>query len=41
LDGAVFVNSGYLMGGRMPGNVLLKFAVPKPGQVTNTGEPDR
>ncbi len=26
-DGAVFVNSGYLFGGRMPGNVLLKFAV--------------
>ena len=26
-DGAVFVNSGYLFGGRMPGNVLLKFTV--------------
>jgi polyvinyl alcohol dehydrogenase (cytochrome) len=25
-DGAVLVNSGYLFGGRMPGNVLLKFA---------------
>ncbi len=27
-DGAVIVNSGYLFGGRMPGNVLLVFAVP-------------
>ena len=27
-DGSVFVNSGYLFGGRMPGNVLLAFAVP-------------
>ncbi len=26
-DGAVLVNSGYLFGGRMPGNVLLKFTV--------------
>jgi len=25
IDGAVLVNSGYLFGGRMPGNVLLKF----------------
>jgi hypothetical protein len=25
----VLVNSGYLFGGRMPGNVLLSFAVPK------------
>ena len=28
-DGSVFVNSGYLFGGRMPGNVLLAFAVPR------------
>ena len=28
-DGSVLVNSGYLFGGRMPGNVLLSFAVPK------------
>jgi polyvinyl alcohol dehydrogenase (cytochrome) len=27
VDGAVLVNSGYLFGGRMPGNVLLKFVV--------------
>lgn len=27
-DGRVLVNSGYLFGGRMPGNVLLVFAVP-------------
>jgi polyvinyl alcohol dehydrogenase (cytochrome) len=27
VDGAVLVNSGYLFGGRMPGNVLLKFTV--------------
>jgi polyvinyl alcohol dehydrogenase (cytochrome) len=27
--GSVLVNSGYLFGGRMPGNVLLVFAVPK------------
>jgi polyvinyl alcohol dehydrogenase (cytochrome) len=26
--GAVLVNSGYLFGARMPGNVLLKFSVP-------------
>ena len=25
IDGAVLVTSGYLFGGRMPGNVLLKF----------------
>lgn len=29
VDGAVLINSGYLFGGRMPGNVLLKFSVPK------------
>jgi polyvinyl alcohol dehydrogenase (cytochrome) len=28
-DGSVLVNSGYLFGGRMPGNVLLVFSVPK------------
>jgi polyvinyl alcohol dehydrogenase (cytochrome) len=28
-DGSVLVNSGYLFGGRMPGNVLLAFAVPR------------
>jgi polyvinyl alcohol dehydrogenase (cytochrome) len=39
-DGAVLVNSGYLMGGRMPGNVLLKFSVPKSSRVTETGESD-
>jgi polyvinyl alcohol dehydrogenase (cytochrome) len=27
VDGALLVNSGYLFGGRMPGNVLLKFSV--------------
>lgn len=27
-DGALLVNSGYLFGYRMPGNVLLKFSVP-------------
>ena len=27
VDGAVLVNSGYLFGGRMPGNVLLKFVI--------------
>jgi polyvinyl alcohol dehydrogenase (cytochrome) len=27
-DGRVVVNSGYLFGGRMPGNVLLVFAAP-------------
>lgn len=27
-DGALLVNSGYLFGGRLPGNVLLKFSVP-------------
>jgi polyvinyl alcohol dehydrogenase (cytochrome) len=26
VDGALLVNSGYLFGGRMPGNVLLKFS---------------
>ena len=26
-DGYVLVNSGYLFGGRMPGNVLLAFTV--------------
>jgi polyvinyl alcohol dehydrogenase (cytochrome) len=26
-DGHVIVNSGYLFGGRMPGNVLLVFSV--------------
>jgi polyvinyl alcohol dehydrogenase (cytochrome) len=39
VDGAVLVNSGYLMGGRMPGNVLLKFSVPKSNAATETGEP--
>ena len=29
VDGSVIVNSGYLFGGRMPGNVLLVFAVPQ------------
>lgn len=29
VDGALLVNSGYLFGGRMPGNVLLKFSVPE------------
>ncbi len=29
VDGSVIVNSGYLFGGRMPGNVLLAFAVPE------------
>lgn len=28
-DGQVLVNSGYLFGGRMPGNVLLAFAPPR------------
>ena len=28
-NGAVLVNSGYLFGGRLPGNVLLKFTVPR------------
>lgn len=28
IDGRVVVNSGYLFGGRMPGNVLLMFAIP-------------
>ena len=28
-DGSVLLNSGYLFGGRMPGNVLLAFAVPR------------
>ena len=27
-DGALLVNSGYLFGGRLPGNVLLKFSLP-------------
>ena len=27
VDGALLVNSGYLFGGRMPGNALLKFSV--------------
>jgi polyvinyl alcohol dehydrogenase (cytochrome) len=27
VDGHVLVNSGYLFGGRMPGNVLLVFSV--------------
>ncbi len=29
VDGNVLINSGYLWGGRMPGNVLLKFGVKK------------
>ncbi len=29
-NGTVLVNSGYLFGGRMAGNVLLAFAVPAP-----------
>jgi len=29
-NGTVLVNSGYLFGGRMAGNVLLAFAVPQP-----------
>ena len=29
VGGALLVNSGYLFGGRMPGNVLLKFSVPQ------------
>ena len=29
VDGSVLVNSGYLFGGRMAGNVLLVFTVPR------------
>jgi hypothetical protein len=29
VNGTVLVNSGYMFGGRMAGNVLLAFAVPK------------
>jgi polyvinyl alcohol dehydrogenase (cytochrome) len=29
LNGTVLLNSGYLFGGRMAGNVLLAFAVPQ------------
>ena len=29
VDGALLVNSGYLFGGRLPGNVLLKFSPPR------------
>ena len=29
VDGALLVNSGYLFGGRLPGNVLLKFTPPR------------
>lgn len=37
--GHVLVNSGYLFGGRMPGNVLLNFALPQPsGQAVEESE---
>ncbi len=37
--GHVLVNSGYLFGARMPGNVLLNFALPQPGsQAVEEGE---
>lgn len=29
VDGSLLINSGYLWGGRMPGNVLLRFSVDK------------
>ena len=40
-DGSVIVNSGYLFGGRMPGNVLLVFAVPAQEENPMTREADR
>jgi hypothetical protein len=40
-DGRVVVNSGYLFGGRMPGNVLLVFSVRRPLVRRWRGEPPR